>query len=88
MNPASGPVGGGNTVTITGSSSLDPVEYIRFGSTPVLVVSYISAVAARIVVPSVSTAGVQPVTVMTIDYGANVNDVAYTFNAGMSATGV
>ncbi|KUL43849.1 cell shape-determining protein [Streptomyces sp. NRRL F-4489] len=64
VQPGSGPLAGGNTVTLTGSHLLGATA-VRFGSTAASSFTVVSDTAITAVVPPGSTAGAVPVTVTT-----------------------
>ncbi|MFE1859351.1 IPT/TIG domain-containing protein [Streptomyces anandii] len=84
LQPASGPVGGGSVVVLTGSN-LDTVQSVRFGSA-LAVPTEVANQRLTVVAPPASAPGTVPVTVTTA--GGVSNAAPYTYTAEPIITGV
>jgi hypothetical protein len=73
VSPTTGPVGGGTTVTITGSS-FTPSSTVAFGSTPALAVTVVDATTILATAPPHAAALVN--VRVTTENGASVNQMA------------
>ncbi|MFI5977769.1 Ig-like domain repeat protein [Streptomyces sp. NPDC051452] len=82
--PGSGPLGGGNTVTLTGSN-LGTATSVRFGSVVVTPVSA-SGQQVTVVAPPSAAPGTVAVTVTTA--GGVSNPMAYTYDVSPTISGV
>ncbi|MGW3010119.1 IPT/TIG domain-containing protein [Streptomyces sp. NPDC001219] len=80
--PLSGPLGGGNTVTLTGTHLVEATA-VRFGSTPATSFTVVSDTQITAVVPA-GAAGPVGVTVTTV--GGTSNPVSYTYLAAPTIT--
>ncbi|GGX78856.1 IPT/TIG domain-containing protein [Streptomyces anandii] len=84
LQPASGPVGGGSVVVLTGSN-LGTAQSVRFGSAPA-VPTEVANQRLTVVAPPASAPGTVPVAVTTA--GGVSNAVSYTYTADPVITGV
>ncbi|MBI0378598.1 IPT/TIG domain-containing protein [Streptomyces albiflaviniger] len=83
VSPGQGPVGGGNTVTLSGSG-LTGVTAVRFGSTPALSFTVVSATQTTAVAPP-GAAG--PVQITVTGPGGTSNGVTYFYVGVPTLTG-
>ncbi|BCK66142.1 hypothetical protein Srufu_000950 [Streptomyces libani subsp. rufus] len=82
VTPPSGPLSGGNTVTLTGTNLIEATA-VRFGATPATSFTVVSDTQITAVVPA-GAAGLSSVTVTTV--GGTSNSVSYTYLAAPSIT--
>lgn len=82
VTPPSGPLSGGNTVTLTGSNLIEATA-VRFGATPATSFTVVSDTRITAVVPA-GSAGLSSVTVTTV--GGTSNPVSYTYLAAPGIT--
>ncbi|MEU8780304.1 IPT/TIG domain-containing protein [Streptomyces sp. NPDC048637] len=80
--PLSGPLSGGNTVTLTGTHLIEATA-VRFGATAATAFTVVSDTQITAVAPA-GTAGLTGVTVTTV--GGTSNAVSYTYLAAPSIT--
>ncbi|MBI0317507.1 IPT/TIG domain-containing protein [Streptomyces javensis] len=83
VSPGQGPVGGGNTVTLTGSG-LTGVTAVTFGSTPALSFTVVSATQITAVAPPGATG---PVQITVTGPGGTSNGVTYFYVGVPTLTG-
>ncbi|MFT9476495.1 IPT/TIG domain-containing protein [Streptomyces sp. Mo3] len=83
VSPGQGPVGGGNTVTLTGSD-LTGVTAVTFGSTPAASFSVVSATQITAVAPPGATG---PVQITVTGPGGTSNGVTYFYVGVPTLTG-
>jgi len=86
VTPATGPLAGGNTVTIAGSGFGLPCS-VRFGDTPAKSVTIKDANTLTVVVPAGKTAGVVDVGVTASGAPEVVRKDAYTYTAAAGTPG-
>ncbi|MGW8973046.1 IPT/TIG domain-containing protein [Streptomyces platensis] len=82
VTPPSGPLSGGNTVTLTGTNLVEATA-VRFGATPATSFTVVSDTQITAVVPA-GSAGLSSVTVTTV--GGTSNPVSYTYLAAPTIT--
>jgi len=85
VSPASGPLAGGNTVTITGSS-FNAGATVNFANRPAMSVAYLSSSQLSAVVPAGSGIGSVTVTVTNTDGRTGSRSNAYAYVSAPSVT--
>jgi hypothetical protein len=87
VTPSSGPLAGGNTVTIIGTS-FNHGATVRFGTRVATSVTWVSTAQLSVVVPAGASLGNVAVRVDNTDGRSGSRTNAYTYVAGLTATGI
>ena len=88
VSPASGPLAGGTTVTITGTDFPPAVDSVRVGTGRLGSVVRVSGTRLTGITPASSAAGAVNVTVYTASQGSGGCTGCFTFNPAITVSGV